>query len=388
MENISKFLVRLGFPLRVVRQSWGAHSDFGVLLTTWADDLDESGHFVQVLGSKAWRETKPSWGLSERIDHLRALWSGGLAGYTVIATAKDTKAHPRTIQSYDAENVRAITSLVVRPDGSIWAEVREDVPVGRLKKHAASHRLVPGDGPFPIARTRTKPFKASAAPYVAKLPAIRQWLIEVARRRGTVTYGEARAPFGLRTLEHRHAMDRIGHECLDAGEPILTSLIVDADTGRCSSGFFKEFRRDDVEEREDCYAFWSSSAARAPAASRGVATTPPSTGATRNGSLAERAARFAKAAVRPDQAAFRRRVFLAHHGACVVTGCTISEALDAAHRHGRDWRRGHNSGADGLLLRKDIHALYDAKLVSINDSGVATFDPEVLVHYRDHARRP
>ena len=48
---------------------------------------------------------------------------------------------------------------------------------------------------------------------------MRQWLIDVARRHQTVTYAEARAPFKLRTLEHRHAMDRIGHECLDAGEP-------------------------------------------------------------------------------------------------------------------------------------------------------------------------
>lgn len=50
MENISKFLAHLGFPLRTVRQSWGAHSDLGVLLIAWADDLDEAGHSVRVLG--------------------------------------------------------------------------------------------------------------------------------------------------------------------------------------------------------------------------------------------------------------------------------------------------------------------------------------------------
>lgn len=53
-----------------------------------------------------------------------------------------------------------------------------------------------------------------------------------------------------------------------------------------------------------------------------------------------------------------------HKGACGVTGCTIRAALDAAHRAGRDWRQRHNSGDDGLLLRKDIHALYDAELVT------------------------
>ena len=92
MENISSFLARLGFPLHNTRWSWGARSDLGVLLTTWADDLDETGRFLRVLG---WRSQgrSPS-GLSERLDHLRTLWSGGLAGYAVVAKAKDTTAQP------------------------------------------------------------------------------------------------------------------------------------------------------------------------------------------------------------------------------------------------------------------------------------------------------
>jgi hypothetical protein len=386
VENISSFLARLGFPLHNTRWSWGARSDLGVLLTTWEDDLDGTGRFVRVLG---WRSQgrSPS-GLNERMDHLRTLWSGGLAGYVVVAKAKDTTAQPRKIQTYDNENVRAIVSLVAEPDGSIWAELGEDVPVKRLKKHAASHRLIPGEGVFPIARAPSKAFKASSAAYVAKLPAMRQWLIGVAQRRGTVTYAEARAPFGMRSLEHRHAMDRIGHECLDAGEPVLTSLIVDETTGRCSEGFAKEFRRDDAEERQDCYAFWPPLGATSvePQRNRKAAPTTPGSGSP-DETLQARAARFAKTAVRPEQAAFRRRVFLEHKGACAVTGCTIPEALDAAHREGRDWRLGHNSGADGLLLRKDIHALYDAKLVSIDDNGTVMSRLDVEAHYRHYLRK-
>ncbi len=383
MENISSFLARLGFPLHNTRWSWGARSDLGVLLTTWEDDLDESGRFVRVLGRRS-QGRSPS-GLNERMDHLRALWSGGLAGYVVVAKAKDTKAQPRMIQSYDNENVRAIVSLVAQPDQSLWAELGEDVSVKRLKKHAVTHRLIPGEGAFPIARVPSKTFKASSAAYIAKLPAMRQWLIDVAQRGGTVTYSEARAPFGLRSLEHRHAMDRIGHECVDAGEPILTSLIVDETTGRCSDGFAKEFRRDDVEERNDCYAFWSPPGAAAVETAASSKTEQPTPGSVLpDETLQVRAARFAKAAVRPEQAAFRRRVFLEYKGACIVTGCTIPEALDAAHREGRDWRLGHNSGADGLLLRKDIHALYDAKLVSIDIDGAVRFHPHIETHYRHY----
>lgn len=58
-----------------------------------------------------------------------------------------------------------------------------------------------------------------------------------------------------------------------------------------------------------------------------------------------------------------------------------------AHREGRDWRLGHNGGADGLLLRKDIHALYDAKLVSIDDRGTVMSRLDVEAHYRDYLRK-
>jgi hypothetical protein len=384
MEKISKFLVRLGFPLHNTRWSWGARSKLGVLLTTWTDGLDETGRFVCVFGRSS--QGRSHANSKERLDHLRTLWSGGLAGYAVIATAQDTTAQPRKIRSYDSENVRAIVSLIAQPDGSIWAEIGEDVSVKKLKKHATSHRLMPGVGAFPTAREPSKVFKASSAAYLAKLPAMREWLITVARRRKTVTYAEARAPFGLRTLEHRHAMDRIGHECVDAGEPILTSLIVDETTGRCSEGFIKEFRRDDAEERDDCYAFWLLEDT-APVWLGGLRKHDGSAPKESLGdSLSNRAARFAKIAVRPDQAAFRRRVFMAHRGVCVVTGCAIPEALDAAHRDGRNWQLGHNSGADGLLLRKDIHALYDAKLVSI-DGNIAEFHQDVAPYYRDFTQK-
>jgi hypothetical protein len=370
MDGISKFLRRLGFPLRNTVWSWGAHSEHGVLLTTWSDEMDDTGHFVKVLGWNSGEHS--SSGLKERTDHLRTLWSGGLAGYAVVAQARDPRARRRRILSYDDKNVRAIVSLTARPDGSIWAEIGEHVPVSQLKKHAAKHRLLPGVGEFPVSRSHDKGPKSSAAGYLASLPSMREWLITVARRRGTATYGEARAPFNLRTFEHRHAMDRLGHDCQDAGEPILTSLIIDPETGRCSQGFAKEFRRDDVQEREDCYAYWQMAD---PAAVRTPGKPPAET-------MQARAARFARAAVRPEQAAFRRRVFLEYKGACTVTGCTIPEALDAAHRDGRDWRLGHNNGADGLLLRKDIHALYDARLVSIEDGGLVRFHPDVEAHYR------
>ena len=387
-KRISQFFEALGFPLLNARWSWGAHGRRGVLLRAWADDLDSNGRHVRVLAPIA--ERSPSPGLGERIDHLRMLWAGGLPGYAVIAVAVDADSRPRKILSYAEKEVRAIDALLERPDGSIWAALGDAVPVEKLRQHSTRHRLVPAQGAFPRVEM-PHPTQANVrvlpAAYVAKLPAMREWLVAVARDRQTVTYRDARAPFNLRPFEHRHAMDRIGHDCLDAGEPILTSLIVDKHTGRCSSGFTKEFKRDDIEEREDCYEFWSDAnlQLRSVPTKEGAVVEEPGAGGSDNSSLRVRASRFARTAVRPDQAAFRRKVFMIHRGTCVVTGCAIDQALDAAHRHGRDWRLGHNRAEDGLLLRKDIHALYDAHLIHITE-GRVEFDYSVLVHYRQFTK--
>jgi hypothetical protein len=73
---------------------------------------------------------------------------------------------------------------------------------------------------------------------------------------------------------------------------------------------------------------------------------------------------------RPDQAAFRQRVGEACGWACVITGETVREALDAAHLPGSSWRAGDNATADGVLLRADLHRLLDAGLLRIEEGIV------------------
>lgn len=47
----------------------------------------------------------------------------------------------------------------------------------------------------------------------------------------------------------------------------------------------------------------------------------------------------------------------------------MPEALDATRREGRHWRLGDNRGVVGLLLRKDFHAFFDARHVTIDNGG-------------------
>ncbi len=69
---------------------------------------------------------------------------------------------------------------------------------------------------------------------------------------------------------------------------------------------------------------------------------------------------------RPGQAQFRDALMTRHKGCCVITKCAIPEALEAAHvmPHTGDPKWDHPD--NGMLLRRDLHSLFDALLWSID----------------------
>lgn len=70
---------------------------------------------------------------------------------------------------------------------------------------------------------------------------------------------------------------------------------------------------------------------------------------------------------RVDQRQFRLMQFKTHAGRCCVSGNSVAQALEAAHivPHAQgDFDRSHSG--NGLLLRADIHKLFDSHLMSIN----------------------
>lgn len=70
---------------------------------------------------------------------------------------------------------------------------------------------------------------------------------------------------------------------------------------------------------------------------------------------------------RPGQAAFRRKLKLVYGNRCCVSGCTIAEALEGAHIDPYVGPPSDNV-RNGLLLRSDLHTLFDRYLVSIDPS--------------------
>lgn len=74
------------------------------------------------------------------------------------------------------------------------------------------------------------------------------------------------------------------------------------------------------------------------------------------------------ALARPDQAQFRKAISKRFGHKCWVSECNIPQALEAAHitpyAQGAEKDPGIDSQSNGLLLRRDIHALFDAGLIS------------------------
>ena len=69
--------------------------------------------------------------------------------------------------------------------------------------------------------------------------------------------------------------------------------------------------------------------------------------------------------LRRGQAAFREKLIAAYGSKCLFTGCEVIAVLEAAHIKPYRGTRDH-AVENGLLLRADIHTLFDLNLVAIN----------------------
>jgi predicted restriction endonuclease len=72
---------------------------------------------------------------------------------------------------------------------------------------------------------------------------------------------------------------------------------------------------------------------------------------------------------RRGQQAFRTKLIAAYNGRCAVTGCDVIDLLEAAHI--QPYRGSHtNHVQNGLLLRSDIHTLFDCRLIAIEPASM------------------
>ena len=91
-------------------------------------------------------------------------------------------------------------------------------------------------------------------------------------------------------------------------------------------------------------------------------------------------------AQRQGQIPFRKALIKAYSSRCAVTGCDAIFALEAAHISPYSGPLS-NEVSNGLLLRADIHTLFDLHLVGINPDDYTVFINDVLkdtVYYSLH----
>jgi hypothetical protein len=72
--------------------------------------------------------------------------------------------------------------------------------------------------------------------------------------------------------------------------------------------------------------------------------------------------------IRKGQPKFRKNLLKLYDGKCAITNCNISQVLEAAHiiKHSKS---GINHSKNGILLRSDIHSLFDLKKIRINPNN-------------------
>jgi hypothetical protein len=81
---------------------------------------------------------------------------------------------------------------------------------------------------------------------------------------------------------------------------------------------------------------------------------------------------------RDGQQQFRQRLVTAYGGACVISECSILSALQAAHIRPFEGSSTHTV-TNGLLMRSDLHALFDAHLLGIEPATLAVhFHPAIV----------
>ena len=112
--------------------------------------------------------------------------------------------------------------------------------------------------------------------------------------------------------------------------------------------------------------------------------------------------RYALRRERIGQQRFRTELFEAYTGRCAVSGCNVDEALEAAHIENYSGPKSQVA-SNGILLRRDLHSLFDAHLISfelvrgdyqlcesylLQHTDYATFAGSVLREPDEHRLRP
>ena len=94
---------------------------------------------------------------------------------------------------------------------------------------------------------------------------------------------------------------------------------------------------------------------------------------------------FALVMARAVQAGFKALLLRVYEGACCISNCKVLAVLEAVHiRPFAEHATNQNHANNGLLMRSDLHVLFDRGLLAINPKGVVRVAPEART-FREYA---
>lgn len=86
---------------------------------------------------------------------------------------------------------------------------------------------------------------------------------------------------------------------------------------------------------------------------------------------------------RAEQAQFRANLKRVYGSRCAISGCEVEVVLDACHILGHA-AGGSTKASNGILLRKDLHRLFDLGLVAVDpEERTWRFHEDLVDHYSD-----
>lgn len=88
--------------------------------------------------------------------------------------------------------------------------------------------------------------------------------------------------------------------------------------------------------------------------------------------------------IRRGQPKFRQKLLKFYNRTCIVTGCKVTELLEAAHILPYSVKKDY-SLSNGLLLRADIHTLFDLGMIAIDPESMKLKLNAVLLESSDYA---
>ena len=92
--------------------------------------------------------------------------------------------------------------------------------------------------------------------------------------------------------------------------------------------------------------------------------------------------RMAKHVLRTGQPKFKKKLLQNYNSTCAISNCDVIEVLEAAHIESHS-DTGINHSSNGILLRADIHSLFDRNKIKINPDNF-TIEVDVSLKKSDY----